>query len=52
MELEYSKNGDNFLPEIAILGQPQTPLGKYGRMRKPHLQEHRPALSIHWLDNK
>lgn len=31
------------------LREPQTPIGKYGRMRKTYLQEHRPALYNHLL---
>lgn len=43
-KLEYLKNGDYLIPNLTLSEQPQTPLGKYGRMRKQYLREHRPAL--------
>lgn len=47
MKLEYSKNGDYFIPEIALSEQVTKPLGKYGRLRRTYLQEHRHALFSH-----
>ena len=41
--LTYSKNGDYLIPDLTI-SESETPLGKYGRMRKKYLQEHRPIL--------
>lgn len=41
---EYLKNGDYLIPNLTLSEQPETPLGKYGRMRKQYLREHRPAL--------
>lgn len=45
MEITYRKCGDYYLPNI---GLPETgddaPLGKYGRMRRTYLKEHRPIL--------
>lgn len=49
IELEYIKNGDYLISNLTLKEQPQTPLGKYGRMRKTYLQEHRPALYSHLL---
>ena len=44
-ELTYSRNGDYFIPDLTLSGQGETrPLGKYGRMRKAYLKEHRPIL--------
>ena len=43
-ELTYQKNGDYLIPDLTLSGQEKTPLGKYGRMRKKYLQEHRPIL--------
>jgi hypothetical protein len=43
-ELTYRKNGDCLIPELSLAGQEEKPLGKYGRMRKKYLQEHRPVL--------
>ena len=46
--LQYTQNGDYLVPKIE-LNQPQTPLGKYGRMRKTFLKENRPILYNHLL---
>jgi hypothetical protein len=43
-ELTYSRNGDYLIPNLTLGEQPETPLGKYGRMRKNYLKEHRPVL--------
>ena len=39
----YSTVGDYQLPNLT-LSQPQKPLGRYGRMRRMYLMEHRPVL--------
>ena len=44
MELTYTKNGDYLIPDLSLTEQPSTSLGKYGRMRRSYLQEHRPIL--------
>jgi hypothetical protein len=45
MELTYSKCGDYLLPNIALSDPPDAPpLGKYGRMHKAFLKEHKSAL--------
>lgn len=41
---KYLKNSDYLIPNLTLSEQPETPLGKYGRMRKQYLREHRPAL--------
>ena len=44
-ELHYIQNGDYQIPALILEEQPpQKPLGKYGRMRKTYLKEHRTAL--------
>ena len=43
-ELTYTRSGDYLVPELNLTAQPQAPLGKYGRMRKNYLKEHRPIL--------
>ena len=47
-EITYLKNGDYLIPDITLTEQignkEQSPLGKYGRMRKQYLQEHRTPL--------
>ena len=42
--LTYTRNGDYLIPDLNLTEQPQRPLGKYGRMRKAYLKEHRPIL--------
>ena len=42
-ELTYTSSGDYLIPELNLTAQPQAPLGKYGRMRKNYLKEHRPV---------
>ena len=41
--LNYTKIGDYQLPKLT-LSQPKIPLGKYGRMRRTYLMNHRPVL--------
>lgn len=41
--MTYSTIGDYQLPNLT-LHQPSKPLGKYGRMRRAYLMEHRPVL--------
>lgn len=43
-KLTYIQNGDYLIPDLKLTEQPQKPLGKYGRMRKAYLKEHRPIL--------
>ncbi len=43
-KLTYTANGDYFIPNIAFSVAATENLGKYGRMRKKYLQEHRPGL--------
>ena len=42
--LTYTKNGDYLIPDLKLSSQPETPLGKYGRMRRNYLKEHRPVI--------
>lgn len=42
--LTYIQNGDYLIPDLRLSEQPMKPLGKYGRMRKAYLKEHRPIL--------
>ena len=37
-------NGDYQIPDLKLTEQPEKPLGKYGRMRKAYLKEHRPLI--------
>ena len=43
-ELTYTRSGDYWIPNLSLSQQETQPLGKYGRMRKAYLQEHRPVL--------
>ena len=41
--LNYTQTGDYLLPNLT-LNQPRKPLGKYGRLRRTYLMNHRPVL--------
>ena len=41
MELTYRQNGDYLIPNLEMDEQPTELIGKYGRMRKAFLKEHR-----------
>jgi hypothetical protein len=47
-EITYSRNGDYLIPHLTLTqstdSKEQSVLGKYGRMRKQYLQEHRTPL--------
>ena len=45
----YTQVGDYLLPNLIIDETEQQPIGKYGRMRKRYLKEHRPILSSNLL---
>ena len=40
----YTQVGDYLLPNLIVDGAEQQPIGKYGRMRRRYLKEHRPIL--------
>ena len=42
--LSYTRNGDYLILDLKLTEQPEKPLGKYGRMRKAYLKEHRPLI--------
>ena len=44
MEMTYTRNGDYLVPDLSLTETEQKPLGKYGRLRKDYLKEHRPIL--------
>ena len=44
MEMTYTRNGDYLIPDLSLTVAEQKPLGKYGRLRKDYLKEHRPIL--------
>ncbi len=41
-KLTYTKVGDYYIPNLTI--KPSPPIGKYGRMRRDYLRDHRTAL--------
>ena len=40
----YRKEGDYYIPNLELPPQPNDQIGKYGRMRRSYLKEHRPIL--------
>lgn len=42
-KLTYIRCGDYDIPNLKLSEQPETSIGKYGRMRKSYLKEHRPT---------
>ena len=44
MELTYSQCGDYLIPDLVLADTKEYHIGKYGRMRRAYLKDHRPAL--------
>ena len=42
MDITYTKCGDYYIPNIVLSDTTHYHIGKYGRMRRTFLQEHRP----------
>ena len=42
--MTYLKTGDYLIPNLTLTNPPTKPLGKYSRMRRAYLKEHRPIL--------
>ena len=42
--LTYTQKGDYWIPNVTLCEQDHLPIGKYGRMRKEYLRQHRPVL--------
>ena len=42
--IHYTLHGDYFLPDLTLPEDPKLTIGRYGRMRKAYLEEHRPGL--------
>ena len=49
MTIQYHKSGDYCLPNLVLEDTEVQPIGKYGRMRKRYLKEHRPVLNTNLL---
>ncbi len=44
MEIQYNKCGDYYLPNLIIEDSAQRSIGKYGRLHRQYLKEHRPII--------
>ncbi len=44
MEITYTRKGDYLYPNLALDPADQVDVGKYGRMRRRYLREHREAM--------
>ena len=44
MELTYTQCGDYLIPDLALADTKEYHIGKYGRLRRAYLKEHRPIL--------
>ncbi|MBQ9349288.1 MAG: TnpV protein, partial [Oscillibacter sp.] len=44
MNLAYTRTGEYLVPDVALTGQPDRPLGRYGLMRKEYLRQNKPVL--------
>jgi hypothetical protein len=44
MKITYTKQGDYLLPDLTLPPQEQHPYGRYGRMCKAYLKNHRKTL--------
>ena len=40
----YRQEGDYLIPNLALPDEPEYQIGKYGRMRRSYLKEHRHVL--------
>ena len=45
----YRQEGDYLIPNLALPDEPEYQIGKYGRMRRNYLKEHRPVLYANYL---
>ena len=45
----YTQIGDYLIPNLVLEEAEQQPIGKYGRMRKNYLKDHRPVLYSNML---
>ena len=49
MTIQYHKSGGYYLPNLVLEDTEVQSIGKYGRMRKRYLKEHRPVLYTNLL---
>ena len=50
--LEYTRTGEYLVPNLTLKEQPQEDIGKYGRLRRTYLMEHRKGLYTGMLLNE
>ena len=50
MEIKYKQCGDYLIPDIEL--RKQKPIGRYGRMRKEYLKEHRPIILMEEIHSR
>ena len=50
MDGTYRQVGDYFIPNLVLPDDGEYQIGKYGRMRRSYLKEHRPILYTNLLD--
>ena len=44
MELTYTQCGDYLIPDLVLSDTKEYHIGKYGRLRRAYMKDHRPAL--------
>ena len=49
MGVTYRQEGDYLIPNLSLPDEPEYQIGKYGRMRRSYLKEHRPVLYANLL---
>ena len=49
MGVTYHQEGDYLIPNLSLPDEPEYQIGKYGRMRRSYLKEHRPILCTNLL---
>ena len=47
MEPTYTQRGDYLIPTLVLSDTKEYHIGKYGRMRRIYLKEHRPAIALY-----
>ena len=45
----YRQVGDYLIPNLSLPDEPEYQIGKYGRMRRSYLKDHRPVLYANYL---
>ena len=45
----YRQEGDYLIPNVSLPDESEYQIGKYGRMRRSYLKEHRPILYANYL---